>query len=265
VTWEESKLTASGSNASSNAPGAALEEILDFNCLNNEEEGSLSFDESEFFDTTNTNIYFNSELPGTNGGSIEANPLNLVGDTDDLFSSGSVSSKFQQINLASPSTPELSASGSSNLTSPATDSLVFGRPEEISHNNGDLQHKELLPRYFLTRDILERWIKDPYFSKLVSGFFVQIALGPGDERMAQIIEARDLCYSSQEAVATSKALLVQYVGTDIRNMVMLPSVLNTLPSEQQMLRCLEQLKSAPLQTFEMEQKLNIINQRPRVQ
>jgi len=267
VTWEESKLNSSGSNvASSNAaPGTALDEILDFNCLNNEEEGSLSFDESELFDTTNTNIYFNSELPGTNGGSMEANPLNLVGDTDDLFASGSVSSKFQQINLASPSTPDLSASGSSNLTSPATDSLVFGRPEETSHNNGDLQHKELLPRYFLTRDILERWINDPYFSKLVSGFFVQISLGPGDERMAQIVEARDLCYSSQATVTTSKALLVQYVGTDIRNMVMLTSVLNTPPSEQQMLRCLEQLKSVPLQAFEMEQKLNIINQRPRVQ
>jgi len=267
VTWEESKLTSSGSNvASSNAaPSTALDEILDFNCLNNEEEGSLSFDESDLFDSTNTNIYFNSELPGTNGGSIEANPLNLVGDTDDLFASGSVSSKFQQINLASPSTPDLSASGSSNLTSPATDSLVFGRPEEISHNNGDLQHKEFLPRYFLTRDILEKWINDPYFSKLVSGFFVQISLGPGDERMAQIVEARDLCYSSQATVTTSKALLVQYIGTDIRNMVMLPSVLNTLPSEQQMLRCLEQLKSVPLHAFEMEQKLNIINQRPRVQ
>lgn len=263
VTWEESKLNTSGSQ-SSNAPGAALDEILDFNSLNNEEEGSLSFDESEFFDTTNTNIYFNSEVNGTHGGTIDSNPLNLVGDTDDLFASGSVSSKFQQINLASP---DVSATGSSNLTSPATDSLVFGRPDEIPHNNGDLQTKELLPRFFLTREVLERWINDPYFSKLVSGFFVQICLGPADDvRIGQIIEARDLCYSSQSSVATSRALMVQYVGTDIRNMVMLPSVLNTLPTEQQMLRCMEQLKSAhlDLQTFEMEQKLNIINQRPRI-
>mmetsp|Transcript_28097 Transcript_28097/g.39659 ORF Transcript_28097/g.39659 Transcript_28097/m.39659 type:complete len:612 (-) Transcript_28097:87-1922(-) len=268
LSWEESKLNTSGSNAATNAPsGAALDEILDFNCLNNEEEGSLSFDESEFFDTTNTNIYFNSDLNATNGGAMNTNPLNFVGDTDDLFASGSVSSRFQQINLASPSTPDLSATGSSNLTSPATDSTVFSRTDEMPHNNGDLQYKDLLPRFFLTREVLERWIQDPYFSKLVSGFFVMISLSPGDERIAQIIEARDLCYSTQAAVATSKALMVQYVGTDIRNMVMLQSVLNTLPTEQQMLRCLEQLKSAHqnMQTFEMEQKLNIINQRPRIQ
>jgi hypothetical protein len=265
VTWEESKLSSNGSQ-SSNAPGAALEEILDFNNINNEEEGSLSFDESEFFDTTNTNIYFNPELTGTNGGTMDGNPLHLVGDTDDLFTGGSVSSRFQQINLASPSTPDLSATGSSNLTSPATDSLVFGRPEDIPHNNGDLQYKELLPRFFLTREVLERWINDPYFSKLVSGFFVQVCLAPDDVRIGQIIEARDLCYTSQSAVATSRALMVQYVGTDIRNMVMLPSVLNTLPTEQQMLRVMEQLRLAhkDLPSFEMEQKLNIINQRPRI-
>lgn len=265
VNWEESKLGTTGSNAANS--GATLDEILDFHSMNNEEEGSLSFDESEFFDTTNTNIYFNADLNATNGGPVDTNHLNLIGDTDDLFASGSVSSRFQQINLASPSTPDLSATGSSNLTSPATDSSVFNRPDEIPHNNGDIQHKELLPRFFLTREVLERWIQDPYFSKLVSGFFVMVSLSPGDERMAQIIEARDLCYSTQAAVATSKALMVQYVGTDIRNMIMLQSVLNTLPTEQQMMRCLEQLKSAHqnLQTFEMEQKLNIINQRPRIQ
>jgi len=93
----------------------------------------------------------------------------------------------------------------------------------------------LLPKILLTRDILERWIAEPYFNRLVEGCFVRVKtgdfLGTPVFKLAHIDEVSDGCYYPYNLARgqSTKGLSLQ-LGSSKR-LFPLSAVSNTAPTE----------------------------------
>jgi len=94
---------------------------------------------------------------------------------------------------------------------------------------------KVLPKILVTRDMLERWLKEPYFNRLVQGCFVRVRIGEYLEtpvyRIASIDQVRDSCFFNYNLnqSQTTKGLALQ-VG-DSSKVFPIDAISNQPPTE----------------------------------
>lgn len=93
-----------------------------------------------------------------------------------------------------------------------------------------------LLRMLLTRDTLERWISDPFFNKVVQGFYVRVRIGEymhtSVYRLAKIDEIQERAFYSYPLgkEMTTKGVILQ-VGASSKKTFSLMSISNKPPTE----------------------------------
>lgn len=141
--------------------------------------------------------------------------------------------------------------------------------ENDSPNAIDLDTlKNLIPQVVLSRDALERWARDPYFNRLISGFYIRVPVqernpvivvtnlhhnngdattnlsAPTTSRFGIIVEGKDFCFdpyrintgdiygSEGPGITTTKGLVIQLVGSSTPTVIVpISSVLNSRLSD----------------------------------
>jgi len=123
----------------------------------------------------------------------------------------------------------------------------------------------LLPKILLTRDILERWLEEPYFNRLVQGCFVRVKIGEymgsAIHRIAHIDEVFDGSYVlyNLRRGQTTKGLSLQ-VGGSSKKTFPLIAISNTPPTEADLRNWQEEMdkNNIFLDPLEVKQKEEIV-------
>jgi hypothetical protein len=98
--------------------------------------------------------------------------------------------------------------------------------------------REMLFRILISRDTLERWVYDPYFNKLLRGFYVRVRIGENNgvpiHRIGSVLEGRDSCYEVYRLgrAETTKGFVVSF-GSYGQHIISLASVSNKPPSDEE--------------------------------
>jgi len=128
-----------------------------------------------------------------------------------------------------------------------------------------LQLLTVLPKILVTRDMLERWLSEPYFNHLVKGCFVRVKIGDymGQpiHRIAHIDEVFDSCYFGYNLnrVQTTKGLSLQIGGSSKKTFPLL-AISNQPPTEDDLRRWQEEMEKSGiiLDHLELKQKEEIV-------
>jgi hypothetical protein len=155
---------------------------------------------------------------------------------DDIQTSGAQwdsSESSVSMQTESAGAPQNNANTTANATEGiARDyALVNGSSSEAF---GQMRH--LLSPILLTRDVLERWLVEPYFNRLLQGFFVRVRIGEYMDtsvyRIARVDEVVDRAFFTYNLgkEQTTKGVVLQ-IGSTKKTFSLL-SVSNKLPTEQ---------------------------------
>jgi len=120
----------------------------------------------------------------------------------------------------------------------------------------------LIPRIIVTRDMLVRWIDEPYFNRLVQGFFVRVKVGEYSEtnvyRLAMIDEVQDCFHNySISKGHTNKGLSLQ-VGASNKKVFPIVAISNQSPTEYDFRTWQDEMENLFLDPLEIQQKEEII-------
>jgi len=121
-----------------------------------------------------------------------------------------------------------------------------------------------LPKILLTRDVLERWLNEPYFNRLVKGCFVRVKVGEIQDtpvyRIAHIDEAQDSCFFTYNLsrMQTTKGLSLQ-IGTN-RKVFPIAAISNQPPTESDVQTWQEEMIKCNMiwDPIELQQKEEIV-------
>jgi len=127
----------------------------------------------------------------------------------------------------------------------------------------------ILPKILITRDMLERWLNEPYFNHLVKGCFVRVKLGDymgaPVHRIAHIDEVFDTCYFPYNLtrVQTTKGLSL-HVGGSSKKTFPLLAISNQPPSEDDLRHWQEEMEKSniildPLEVQQKEEIVRVLN------
>jgi len=117
----------------------------------------------------------------------------------------------------------------------------------------------ILPNIILTRDMLERWLNEPYFNRLVQGCFVRVKVGEYLEdpifRIVHIDEVEDSWSKGQR----NKGLSLQ-IGVSCKKVFPIAAISNQLPSESDLRYWQEEIEKSNvfLDITEILQKQEIV-------
>jgi hypothetical protein len=122
-----------------------------------------------------------------------------------------------------------------------------------------------LPKILITRDMLERWLGEPYFDRLVQGCFVRVKIGEyvGSPvyRIAHIEDVVDGCYMSYPLTRgnTTKGLSLQLGGSFTRTFPII-AISNDSPSESDLRNWQEEMEknNVLFDPIEVKQKEEIV-------
>jgi len=128
-----------------------------------------------------------------------------------------------------------------------------------------LQLMGMLPKILVTRDMLERWLNEPYFNHLVKGCFVRVKIGDymgtPVHRIAHIDEVYDGCYFAYNLsrMQTTKGLSLQ-IGTSSKKTFPLLAISNQPPMEDDLRKWQEEMEKSSLfpSPLELQQKEEIV-------
>lgn len=123
----------------------------------------------------------------------------------------------------------------------------------------------ILPKILLTRDMLERWLCEPYFNGLVQGCFVRVKVGEYMDtplyRIAHIDEVQDSCFFSYRLnqSQTTKGLALQ-IGSGNRRIYKIQEISNQPPTESDLRIWQEEMEKSNicLDPVEVEEKQEIV-------
>jgi len=113
------------------------------------------------------------------------------------------------------------------------------------------QAKCLLSKILVTREMLERWLSEPYFNRLVKGCFVRVRIGEFDDapiyRLAHVDEAIDDYFTTYtlEREQTTKGLTLQ-VGSSAKKTFPIMAISNRLPVDSDFKNWLEEMEKSGL-------------------
>lgn len=124
---------------------------------------------------------------------------------------------------------------------------------------------QALPKILLTREMLERWLHEPYFNRLVQGCFVRVKLGEYKDtpvyRIAHIEEVQDNCFFSYtlSKEQTTKGLALQ-VGASSRKVFAIAAISNSPPTDSDLRTLQEEMEKSNicLDPAEVQQKEEIV-------
>jgi len=124
---------------------------------------------------------------------------------------------------------------------------------------------QILPKILLTREMLERWLHEPYFNRLMQGCFVRVKIGEYKEspvyRIAHIEEVQDGCFFSYTLTKeqTTKGLALQ-IGASSRKIFPIAAISNSPPTESDKRSWQEEMEKSNicLDPTEVQQKQEIV-------
>jgi len=133
--------------------------------------------------------------------------------------------------------------------------------ESSSQTSNVDQVMETLPKILVTRDMLERWLQEPYFNSLVRGCFVRVKIGEYKEnpvfRIALIHEVHDNIFGNN-LNQTNKLLSLQ-VG-DASNVFPIAAISDQPPTESDLRTWLGEMEKSHLvlNATEVQQKEEMV-------
>jgi len=138
------------------------------------------------------------------------------------------------------------------------------RRTSIHYNNLE-EVMQVLPKILLTRDMLERFLNEPYFNRLVQGCFVKVKIGEYKDtsvfQIAYIDEVRDSCFYSYDLTRgqTTKGLALQAAGCSKKVFPIL-AISNSPPTEMDLRTFQEEMEknNICLDIREVQQKEEIV-------
>jgi hypothetical protein len=129
-----------------------------------------------------------------------------------------------------------------------------------------MQCRDSLPKILLTRDMVERWLTEPYFNRLIKGCLVRVQIGEymGSplHRIAHIDDVFDNCYypyGLPKGGQTTKGLSLQVAASNKKTFPIL-SISNHPPTEQDFRNWQEEMERSGviLDPLELQQKEEIV-------
>jgi len=123
-----------------------------------------------------------------------------------------------------------------------------------------------LPKILLTKDMIERWINEPYFNRLLKGCLVRVQvgeyMGSPIHRIGNIEDVVDTCYYPYPLTRggqTTKGLSVQ-MGISLKKTFPILSISNLPPTEQDYKMWHEEMERSGmiLDPLELQQKEEIV-------
>lgn len=124
---------------------------------------------------------------------------------------------------------------------------------------------ETIPKVLVTRDMLERWLHDPYFNSLVQGCFVRVMVGEYMEnpiyRLAHIHEVHDNFFSNNNMsqMQNSNKLLSLQVGNNSK-LFPIAAISNQPPTESDLRKWQEEIEKShvALNPVQFQQKQGVL-------